>query len=642
MVDLAVLVLLLLVGLGAGRRLLRAVPFTWPLEETLFALALAFGLFAYATLALAEAGLLYRPALAALLVAAAWYGRREMLAGPAVAARGLGRWRAGRPGASERAALALAAVVIGAELIMVLAPPVGGDQTKYQLVYPRLYAEAHRIVDTPWSFWGYFQYLVNMLFAAAFVLRGDVLARLVNAAFGVLTALAVFTAGRRLFARSVGVWSALLFVTMPLTATLMIRAWVEFALTLYVVLAVLAVLAWRDGGARSWLALGAVMAGFAAGTKLTGLLVPALLASLVLGYAWRRGAALMPALATTVKFGLIAAVVASPCYLRNAVATGNPIFPFGYAVFDGRNWSPEAARGLDAYYAAYRESQAAKRGAHAYRSSWEALRFPWDATMAPHSFEESGRSAYDIGPFILAFAPGVLLLGRQPRAWVVTALAGTYGATVVLAMWAHPRYVHPALLLLLLVAVAVAERCRAYGPLASRAVTVLLAATALGQAALAARVMAPLFPDSARVALGRMSADAFLRRHEPRYPLALLVQAAVPDDGNVLVLGMIPHPYYYLSLGRRFTLASPLEQGAIDYRRIETVDAFITVLHHFGVTHVVREVDPDKRAVNPVGERVPRLWNGLLARCEKVGETAGGALYRLRPAAAAMAGEGTL
>ena len=45
----------------------------------------------------------------------------------------------------------------------------------------------------------------------------------------------------------------------------------------------------------------------------------------------------------------------------------------------------------------------------------------------------------------------------------------------------------------------------------------------------------------------------------------------VPDDGNVLILAMIPHPYH---LTRRFTLASPLEQGAIDYRRLETVDDF--------------------------------------------------------------------
>ena len=98
-------------------------------------------------------------------------------------------------------------------------------------------------------------------------------------------------------------------------------------------------------------------------------------------------------------------LVASPCYLRNAAATGNPIFPFGYGVFGGRNWSAEAARGLDDYYAAYRETYAQKRGGRAYGSWREALRFPWDATMAPYAFENVGRFAYDVGPFVLAFLP---------------------------------------------------------------------------------------------------------------------------------------------------------------------------------------------------------------------------------------------
>jgi 4-amino-4-deoxy-L-arabinose transferase-like glycosyltransferase len=155
--------------------------------------------------------------------------------------------------------------LLAVECLLVLAPAFGGDQTKYQLVYPKLFADAGAFVPTPWSFWGYMQYLVNMLFAAAFVLRGDVLARLVNVAFGVLATFGVFALGRRCFGRTVGLWSALLFFTMPFTATLMVRAWVEFALTLYVALAVVAVLAWRETGVRSWLALGAMRGGVAAG-----------------------------------------------------------------------------------------------------------------------------------------------------------------------------------------------------------------------------------------------------------------------------------------------------------------------------------------------------------------------------------------
>lgn len=639
MADLGTLALLLVVALGVGRRLLKAVPFEWALEEGLFGVALGFGLLAYATLGLAEAGLLSRGPLLAVLAIGAAFGWREVVAAVAQGVEGARRWWRAAPSRSERAAVVLAVLVIAAEVVMVFAPPVGGDQTKYQLVYPRLWAESHRLVATPWSFWGYLQYLMNMLFAAAFVLRGDVLARLLNATYGVLLALAVFALGRRAFSRQTGVWAALLFVTMPFTATLMIRAWVEFALSLYVVLAVIALLAWRRSAARTWLALAAVMAGFAAGTKLIGLLVPAVLGLVVLVHVLRVSgrAALRGALVTVVSFGLIAAVIASPCYLRNAVETGNPMFPFGYGVFGGRNWSAEAARGLDAYYDAYRETQAARRGGHAYRTWWQTLSFPWDATMAPQSFEESGRSGYDPGPFLLAFVPGVLLLRRSPPAWLLAAVAAAYAAPVALGMWAHPRYVHPAIPLLLVVAVEVARRLAVYGPWAARAVTAFLAVTVLAQTVVAVRVIAPLWPDSARVALGRMTPEAFLRRNERRYALAALVHEQVPPSGNVLVLGMIPHPYHYLS--RRFTLASPLEQGAIDYRRITTLDQFVTTLQRFGVTHVVREAEAEKRGANPVGDRVLRLWDELLAGADKLGEDDDGAVYRLAPVVAQAPGD---
>jgi len=629
MLDLVFLAGVLLVALGVGRRWLRAVPFPWSLEEGVFALALGLGAIGYLTLALGEARWLTRPSLIGVLGIAAMWSRREIGAALAIFARGVRRWRDSRPGPSERAAVVIGGALLIAEVAIVLAPAVGGDQTKYHLVYPRLFAAAHRLVDTPWSFWGYVQYLPNMLFTAAFVLRGDVLARLLSATFGVLSTLAVFSLSRRAFGRWVAIWATILFATMPLSVTLMIRAWVEPALTTYVLLAVLAIMAWHVTEASSWLALAAVMGGFATGSKVMGVLVPACLATFIFARTVSRGGRrrVARALAAAGAFGLIAGLVASPCYLRNAVSTGNPIYPFGYGVFGGRDWSPEAARGLDAYYAAYRETGAQKRAGGAYTSWLETLRFPWDVTMAPHSFEEAGRSAYDIGPFILAFAPGILLLRRDATAWALVALGMTYGATVVFGMWPHPRYVHPALPIVLVVAVRVVDRLRGYGAWSSRAVTGLLAMTVLGQAALCIRVLAPLWPDSVRVAVAHMSEEEFLSRHERRYALWKLVNAEVPRDGNVLILGMIPHPYH---VERRFTLASPLEQGAIDYRRIGNVDALVAALERFGVTHVVREQEPLKAATNPVGARVELLWEGLLARCEKVGSaTTGESLYRL-------------
>ncbi len=630
MFDLLLMVALVLVALGAGRRMLRGVPFPWLLEESLFAVALSFGLLAYVTLALGLTGLLHGASVLAVVAGAAWYGRREMVATCALAARGVRRWRESEPARSEVAIVLLGVFLVSVEIVFNLAPPVGGDQTKYHLVYPRLYAETHALFETPWTFWGYLQYLVNMLFAAAFALRGDVLARLINVTYGGLAILAVFAVGRRVFGRRVGVWAAGLFLTMPMTATLMTRAWVEFALAVYVLLAVAAVLAWWDSGAKPWLAIGAVMAGFAGGTKIMGLLACGLLGLVILGRILHREGlgATGAAVRTVVAFGLVAGLVASPCYLRNAAATGNPIFPFGYGVFGGAHWSAEAAAGLDGYYQAYRDNQARKRESGSYDSLADRVRFPWDVTMAPHSFGEGSRSAYDLGPFVLAFAPGLLLLRRDPRAWLLGGLALGYAVTIVIGMWPHPRYIHPALPLLLIVAVRAVDSLRAYGAVASRVATLVLALTVVGQAALSLRMMAPGWPDAARVAVGAMTSEEFLTRYERRYPLWALVNAEVPPDGNVLILGMIPHPYH---LERRFTLASPLEQGAMDYRSIATVDEFVARLEAFGVTHVVREPERAKPGINPVGTRVLGLWDELLSRCEKTAEIEAGAVYRLRP-----------
>src|SRR5712671_219512 len=148
MLDLGTLALVVMVALGVGRRLLRAVPFEGALEEALFAIGLGLGLLAYATLALGEAGVLRRSVLIGVLVVGAALGWRQIVATGAGLGRGARRWWAARPSRSECVLLVLGTLVVACEVVMVFAPPVGGDQTKYQLVYPRLFAEAHRLVAT--------------------------------------------------------------------------------------------------------------------------------------------------------------------------------------------------------------------------------------------------------------------------------------------------------------------------------------------------------------------------------------------------------------------------------------------------------------------------------------------------------------
>jgi hypothetical protein len=585
--------------------------------------AVGLGLAGAAALGLAAAGALGRPRSRARCG-----GPRARRAGPRPRARGLDR-----PLGRAWPLVALCAIVLAAEVVPMLAPPVGGDQTKYHLVYPRLYAQAGGLVATPWSFWGQVQFLPNFVFALAFALRGDVLARLVNGAFGVLAALALSGLVARHLLRGAGALAGTLFFTLPITWSLMTRAGSDLAVVLYGALATWAFLDWtaRERGAD--LRRAAIAAGLAGASKTMGLLVPALLGAGVLVVAVRRAWPVRRLAGAAVVFGCLVCLLGSPYYVRNAVETRNPLYPFGYAVFGGRNWSAQASDYLADYYRQYQTVHATRREGGPY-AGLAVLRFPWDLTMHPESFENAPRQGLDIGPFLLAFAPALVLVRWQRAAVLVTAAVGLgYAGIIAGAAWAHPRYVVPGVALLLVASVPAAREL-----LGRRVFLVVVALTILGNLALTTRLLQPLWADQGRVALGRLDPAEFLRRHSPRYAFWEQANAAVPESGKILVLEKIPHPYY---IERPFVLGSYLEQGLIDYRRVATVEALAGMARELGVTHVVVDTAGLEIAGDPFEAAVGRLWKGFLsAACEPVLREGGYALYVLRePTAYASRGE---
>lgn len=627
MLDVVLLLAVLVVAVAAGAGFLAATG--WQAEDraegAIAAAAAGLGLLSYITLGLAAAAHLRLGILLGVGAGVLVFGARPVL-------RLLPR-RWPRPRWWEAAGGIVALGIVGAVVVCALAPAVGGDQTKYQLVYPKLYARAGRLVDTPWSFWGSMQYLVNFLFAAAFTIRGDALARLLNIATGVLAALALYGMGRRHLSRPVGGLAALLFFTMPITCAQMMRAWVDLGLTLFALLGCWAFVDWWREGRRGDLGRAALMAGFAAGSKIMGLLVPALLGIGVLVAGASRCAARRPgaaaggglgrALAAGLFFGAVALAAAAPCYLRNALTTGNPIYPFGYRVFGGTNWSGAAADYLDSYYRQYRATYARRRRGGVYEGA-ALVRFPWDLTMHPDSFENGARPSYDLGPVLLAFLPALVVVRKRRR--VVLALAAfgaAYVAIVAVGAWAHPRYVLPGLVLLYLPAAVAMWRLLGRRPALLVGVAVV---TVAGNLLLSAKLLAPRWPDQLSVALGRMSRDDYLRRHSSRYPFWAYANGVVPPDGRVLVLAKIPHPYY---IERPYVLASYLEQGLIDYRTLAGPRDLAARARSLGVTHVAVKLAALSAAGDPFEARVTALWREFLAGCEPMGTVGGYRLYRL-------------
>lgn len=619
MIDLILGLLVLAASAAAGLLALRgadALPRDRD-EHLLAGLATGLGLASIFGLALAAAGWL-RP----LPLAGA--GALALIAGGPSLVAALRAVRAPR-GRSTWLLLAACALLLLIEAPTWFAPPVGGDQEKYHLVYPRLFALAGGLVRTPWTFWGQQQWLENFLFAIAFALRGDVLARLLNAVTGVMAALALATLGRRHLGQRLGAVAGAVFFTTGMCWSQMTRAGTDTSVVLYAALAVSALLDWATAERASDLRRAGIMAGLAGGSKIMALLVPTLVGLGVLVVLARRRPPLGRALGSALAFGMLALVLLSPWYVRNLVETGNPLYPFGQSVFAGRNWSIEAARYLDVYYDQYRTSEASQRGAKPYTGT-DVARFPWDLTMHPESFENGKRQGQDTSPWMLAFLPALVLVReRRLAALAIAAIGAGYVAIISVGAWAHPRYVLPGLALLM---VAVTPGARAL--CGRRLFWLVVAVTVGGNLVLVSRMLRPMWPDQVRVALGRLSPEVFLSRYSDRYVFWHQANRAIPATGRVLVFEKIPHPYF---IDRPFILMSYLEQGMVDYRTVNTVDALRDQARRLGATHVAVDESDLKAAGDPYEAQVTDLWRAFLAQAGAPVVHAGGcALYALPPA----------
>src|SRR5204863_6913663 len=93
-----------------------------------------------------------------------------------------------------------------------------------------------------------------------------------------------------------------------------------------------------------------------------------------------------------------------------------------------------------------------------------------------------------------------------------------------------------------------------------------------------------------------------------------------------VVLEKIPHPYY---IERPFVLLSYMQQGLVDYRRVDTVSALDGALRQLGASHVAVDENGLAAAGDPYEARVTALWRAFVARLGAPVVRAGGCtLYR--------------
>ncbi|MEJ2084441.1 MAG: hypothetical protein P8Y44_02020 [Acidobacteriota bacterium] len=282
--------------------------------------------------------------LALLLLLVIW--QRHRLFDPQLAVSRSQRYDSG--GAPSVLLAGAAALMISVLFIQTLWPRVSWDANVYHLTVPRLYLEQGGFWRIPFNVYSNWPLNTELLFAMAMVMRSYILAKLVHFGFGCLCSLLVYQVVREESGKWAG-WAAVLLLLMnPIVLLEMRVAYVDLASALYLTLGFVVVHRWldrRDPGVRLLL-MGGIFAGLAAGTKLTGIVGALSLMALMTAQVLRRGGTVRSLLKPVASLMLPSVLLVLPWLIKTWFLTGNPVYPFLFALFGGPEWSLELQRQL--------------------------------------------------------------------------------------------------------------------------------------------------------------------------------------------------------------------------------------------------------------------------------------------------------
>lgn len=510
-----------------------------------------------------------------------------------------------------------------------LLPSVEWDELAYHLAVPKLYVRAGGIAHLPFIPQSNWPLNSEMLSTLALLMGSDVASHLINIGIVALTGAGLLLVARSHGAARVGLLAAALYVTTPLVQRLAGTAMADLGAPLYVLAGLAALQRGQREERQAWFAVAGACFGFAAGCKLTaGAFLPLGL-GLLLAAGWRRrgprGSTLFRA---AVIFTAAATLAAGPWYLRSFVYTGNPVFPFAYALFGGRDWDELAVQ-----------------------NAWGSVRL-WNKPLPI--------SAAGLAQSLL------LLLTRPGR-------LGTYGGLGLLvpvgalaAALAPSRLARRALFLvgafylvwfavgshqlrLLLPVVSLAALAAATGFVAlhdrvglrpARTLLACLLAVPLAQAWPWAR---PQDLEQVRSAwpyvAGRVSRETWLLEQTRAMPLFQFVNKELPEDARVL---MLPYENRGFYLDRDYVWGNPLGQRLIRFERFATPGELALELRRLGVTHVL-ESHGWLYTAFPQWRHFRRLTRRLEDECaQELFRHEAGAVYALgacRPVAPSLAAD---
>lgn len=450
-------------------------------------------------------------------------------------------------------------------LIPALAPPSGSDwdSLAYHLAIPKLYLQHGGFYYIDFASHSNFPFLVEMLYTPALSMNDPAGAKMVHYLYGVLLVLAVVMLVRKHFGAKAAPLAALAIAGMPIVMWEATTAYIDLATALYTVIAVYLLLDYLDKSERRSLIGCGIAAGFAASTKMTGLVLIPMLGIWLLIDRW--AAERRVEWKRALVFGGVALLVCSPWYIKTLIYTGNPVYPFFYSIFGGKDWTQELAH-------TYTVLQSHFGMGHDLGSF---VMLPFDLTFHSEKFYDT--PGLFVGPILLAAIPLLFFVRRHSRKLLGLTLFFLAQMVIWFALTQQSRYLIPAFAILAVIIAAIAYSDERF-KVTRAALYVVFAATA----AFSVLMLVGLVQAAAPVVFGPETQEEYLSKTLSIYPAEKWINENTPTTSKVALFGDTRGFY----LNRDYVWADPGHNARFtqDYA---SVDDLIAYLKRQGITHAM-------------------------------------------------------
>jgi hypothetical protein len=462
------------------------------------------------------------------------------------------------------------AILIGVNLIGALAPEVIWDAHSYHLNLAQQWLTAGSLVHVPYNFYSTWPLNLSILYALEMgVIRDSALPQLTHFALGVLSLLLIYNYLRPRYGKLAAILGGVVFYSIPVMSWLSTTAISDLGIAYFTLAAVVACLRWIESEERAWLILAAIETGLAMGAKLTGLFTLAVLILAIVYIGFVRRTAVRRIVAQGALAAAIALALAAPWYLKSYLQTGNPIFPFGYTVFGGTNWT-------DRVNTSFLAQQFGYGGVR--RTLFDYLLLPLRLLIPQHNPYE--------GPLSWMFLAGVVWGIVQRHNRTIRYLA-VY-ALITFGFWMFFTTQQVRMLLPAVGAVSIvlgmglsmlAARFRRGSLIVTIVMLLIIAEGSVG----VWRERSGILADQVRVVAGTLSREAYLRTYLEPADVILFANRNLPPGGAILSR---PEIRSFLS-EHEFIWGASSIQAYLDYSQLKAPTALRKRLRDLGIQYVL-------------------------------------------------------